>query len=63
MIGPCPECESEEVTIKGMSFIQVVCLDCHHQGPSFSYGTRVDRYNEAMEGWNDGEREIGTYEN
>jgi hypothetical protein len=63
MINPCPICDSEEITIKGTSFIQVVCLDCHHKGPSFIHGTRTDRYNEAMEGWNEVEIDIGAYEN
>ena len=52
IIKPCPKCKSENITLYGMPWIQVHCLDCDTLGPAHSYGTRLDRYCEAITSWN-----------
>jgi hypothetical protein len=52
IIKPCPKCGSEDISIKGCLWIVVNCNICDHQGTAHSYGTRCDRYDEAIRGWN-----------
>ena len=53
IINPCPKCGSEDISITGLSWIQVNCNSCNHLGQPFSYGTRCDRYDEAIRAWNE----------
>jgi hypothetical protein len=53
-IEPCP-CGSEDISINGMAWIQVNCNTCQKHGLPFSYGSRLERYCEAIEAWNNRE--------
>jgi len=53
-IKPCSKCGSEDVTVKGLSWIQVEC-ECGQRSRAFSYGSRCTRYTSAIEAWNNEE--------
>ena len=52
---PCPYCLSEDITVTGSAWIQVVCDTCEFQGKAHSYGSRLARYRKAIQSWNMGE--------
>lgn len=54
LIKPCPKCGSENLSLHGLSWLQVHCLDCEYCGRGHSYGSRMDRYNKAIISWNEG---------
>lgn len=60
IIKPCPRCGSEEITVKGMAWIQVSCVDCGCTGQPFSYSSRCHRYTEAINAWNELFKEVNT---
>jgi len=55
MIQSCPRCNSEDIGIWGMSFIEVRCNDCYYTSRPFKDGPRRQRYNQSIEDWNEGE--------
>ena len=54
IVKPCPKCGSDDISIAGMAWIYVVCNVCHAESLGRSYGTRVERYCDTIEDWNNG---------